>query len=297
MDNYVIFSAARTGSTYLAGAVAKQIRCLEPNLFYGGELFHWEEYFQLSPSATVGPGALSMLEKNPLLLDEYEQSQPKGEATHIFMGKGGYLERNNRETEWNERAPVNFRRAWEESQRRLTLLENSYFPWVIKVHANHLHCLDMFRFNRLVQRDNTKTVLLYRSFLWDWFLSYVAVRRTGIFQQSQRGNEWNKPELKTDILSKDFLQTWYIHAREFLNMALSYRRLADHIVPYEGFSGDPRRDAGSITGIDLFPDAPHQVKLWNKKEKEQMIANIDEVKTLFLAYCKVLGYSGGKMFL
>jgi hypothetical protein len=27
-----------------------------------------------------------------------------------------------------------------------------------------------------------------------------------------------------------------------------------------------------------------------------MIANIDEIKKLFLAYCKALGYSGGKLF-
>lgn len=297
MDNYIIFSAARTGSTYLAGAIAKQVRCIEPNLFYGGELFHWEEYFQLGPSATVGPGALGQLEKKPSLLDEYEQTQPKGVATHVVMGEGGRLELNTRETKWVERAPVNFRRAWEESQRRLSLLENSYFPWVIKIHAEHLHCLDVLRLNRLIQRGNTKIILLYRSALWDWFLSWAAVRQTGIFQQTQQGAEWNKPEFKAEVMSKDFLQTWYVHAREFLNMALSYRRWVDHVVPYESFSGDPLRDAGNITGIGLFPDAPHQVKLWSKKEKEQMIANLDEIKTLFLAYCKVLGYSGGKMFL
>ncbi|MGD9172144.1 MAG: hypothetical protein PVI97_19160 [Candidatus Thiodiazotropha sp.] len=296
MHNYIILSAARTGSTYLTSAISKQIRCMEPNLFYGGEFFNWREYFQLNRAGVAGPGSLD-IEDNPQVLEEYEQTQPTGEGYHVYLGEGGRLISEHRETEWNERAPVNFRRAWEESQRRLTLLDNCDYPWVIKVHPEHLRCMDMRRFDRLVQRDNTKVVLLYRSSLWDWFLSWVAVQRTGIFQQSQQEQEWNKPEIQAVELRPSIMKNWYITARELVNISLSYRNQTDHIITYESFSGDPKRDAGSVTGIGLFPEhAAHPVKLWSKEEKEQMIANIDEIKKLFLAYCKALGYSGGKLF-
>lgn len=297
MHNYVVFSAARTGSSYIAGAIAKQIGCLEPNVFYGGELLRWDEYFQLSPPAQPGPGKLLMLEHDPTQLYEYDQTRPQGVGIHFFMGDQGRLMRVTRETGWEERAPVSFRRAWEESQRRLSTLENSYYPWVIKVHPEHLQCLDMYRFNEMIGRETTKVVILYRSFLWDWFLSWVALRKTGVFNHRQRDGDWAKPEIEATEVTKDFLRTWYMNAREFLNMVLTYRRMADHIVSYESFSGDPRTDAGRITGIDLFPDTPHQVKLWSTEEKEKMLSNLDEVKELFKAYCKLLGYASGTMYL
>jgi hypothetical protein len=85
-------------------------------------------------------------------------------------------------------------------------------------------------------------------------------------------------------------------AREFVNMAFSYRRSADYVVPYESLSGSPQRDANRITGIDLLPDLAHLVKLWTTAEKEKMISNLDEVRDTFLAYCKLLGFPDGKMF-
>lgn len=298
MDNYVIFSAARTGSTYLTAAVAKQIGVLEPNIFYGGELFRWNSYFQLSRPEVAGPGSLEGMKLQPDTIDEYDRTQPTGEGTHFFIGEGGKMMRESRETSWNEVAPVSFRRAWEESQRRLTMLDNSYFPWVIKVHPEHLDCMDKRRFDRLINNEKTKVVILYRSSLWDWFLSFVAVRRTGIFQQSQTQEDWDKPEVVEQEVSLETIRDWYGVACEFLNMAMSYRDTADHIIPYESFSGDPRRDACSITGIDLFPpNVGHTVKLWSREEKEQMIANLDEVKSTFRSYCKLLGYSGGRMFI
>jgi hypothetical protein len=297
MDNYVIFSAARTGSSYLTGAVTKQIQCVEPNVFYGGELFKWHEYFMLGTPGTMAAGGLSALESNPGQLDEYDASQPTGDNLRVALGEGGVIQRESRSTEWAEVAPVSFRRAWEEGQRRLSMLENSYFPWVFKVHPEHLECLDTVRLHSLLERDNTKVILLYRSNLWDWFLSWVAVRHTGVFQQTQRDTDWQKPETAASDLSLDFVKTWYEAAREYVNMALSYRPLAHHVVPYEGFSGDPCRDAGMITGMDIFPEVSHQVKLWSREEKEQMIANLDEVKELFLAYCKLLGYTSGRMHL
>lgn len=297
MDNYVIFSAARTGSTYLTGAVTKQIGCIDPNVFYGGELFKWDEYFMLSQPGTAGPGVMGELENDPTKLDGFDASQPQGESARIFLGDGGIAQRSIRTTSWSEVSPVCFRRSWEESQRRLTMLENSYYPWVFKIHPEHFDCLDMIRFNQLLERENTKVIFLYRSHLWDWFLSWVAVRQTGIFQQTQRDAEWNKPEITPQDISVDFMQIWYKAARSFLNISLSYRRWADHIIPYESFSGDPRRDAGSITGIDVFPETSHQVKLWDSEEKEKMIANLDEVKSIFRSYCKLLGFSGGRMYL
>ena len=297
MDNYLIFSAARTGSSYLTSAVTKQIRCLEPNTFYGGELWNWSEYFKLSQPGTVGPGGFDSLEKDPGKLNSYDSSQPQGDNPHIYLGEGGIIHRNVRATNWNEVAPVSFRRAREESQRRLTMLENSYFPWVIKIHPDHLDCLDIPRFNRLVERGNTRVVLLYRSHLWDWFLSWVAVRSTGLYQHTHKGEEWERPEVKPQQLSPTFLHTWYANACSFINMSLNYRAQADHVVAYESFSGDPRRDAGCITGLDLFPETPHQVKLWSQKDKENMIANLNEVKELFRDYCKLLGYSGGRLYL
>ena len=53
MHNYVVFSAARTGSSYITGAITEQIACLEPNVFYGGELLRWDEYCQLSPDVAA----------------------------------------------------------------------------------------------------------------------------------------------------------------------------------------------------------------------------------------------------
>ena len=154
-----------------------------------------------APPESVSPGSLAMLAKNPALLQNYEESPPSGTAMHIFMGEGGRLQRISRETSWEEHAPVSFRRAWEESQRRLTLLESSYFPWVIKVFPEHFECLDLHRFIGLLRRENTKVVVLYRSFLWDWFLSWVAVRQTGIWQQIRTDGEWEKPELASQELS------------------------------------------------------------------------------------------------
>ena len=109
-------SSERTASSYFTGALAKQIGCIEPNVFYGGEFFRWEKYFQLGPPESgVSPGSLAMLAKNPALLQNYEESPPSGTAMHIFMGEGGRLQRISRETSWEEHAPVSFRRAWEES--------------------------------------------------------------------------------------------------------------------------------------------------------------------------------------
>jgi hypothetical protein len=297
MDNHVVLSAARTGSSYFSLALAKQISVLEPNVFYGGEFFRWPEYFQLGPPTSVGPGSLPMLEKNPKLLDEYERSPPEGNALHFNMEEGGCVRRTARETTWKEVSPVSFRRAWEESQRRLALLENSYYPWVIKVFPTHLQCLDLYRFNRLLQRENTKVVILYRGFLWEWFLSSTSVRRTGIFAQTQPEGNWEKPEITARELPADSAKDWYGFAREFVNMAFSYRRLADYVVPYESLSGSPQGDANRITGIDLFPDVPHLMKLWTTEEKEKMISNLDEVRDTFLAYCKLLGFPDGKMFI
>lgn len=295
MDNYIVLSSARTASSYFTGALAKQIGCIEPNVFYGGEFFRWDEYFQLGPPASVSPGSLAMLAKNPALLENYEKSPPSGIAMHVFMSEGGRLQRISRETSWEEHAPVSFRRAWEESQRRLTLLESSYFPWVIKVFPEHFECLDLYRFIGLLRRENTKVVVLYRSFLWDWFLSWAAVRQTGIWQQIRTDGEWEKPQLAPQELSLEFVGTWYKFASAFVNMLLSYRRDADHVIPYEHLTGNPQRDTYRITGIDLFPEVSHQVKLWSTEEKERMIANLDDVKDLFRAYCKLLGYPGGKM--
>ena len=63
-------------------------------------------------------------------------------------------------------------------------------------------------------------------------------------------------------------------------MVLSYRRDADHVVPYEHLTGNPQRDTYRITGIDLFPDVSHQVKLWSTEEKERMIANLETMSRI-----------------
>ena len=295
MKNYILFSGPRTGSTYFAAAIARQLSCLEPNTFEGGEYFRWAEYLQISPPSTSGPGNLLRLEQNPNEIEHFENKKPRDVAPHIYMGAGGRIERELKEITWGDRGPINFRRAWEESQRRLTLLENSYFPWVVKVHPEAFLCMDMNRFNRLVSKDTTSAVILYRSQLWDWFLSWVALRKTGVFQQSQKGGDWEKPSYEPQDLTIDFLKQWYINARDLVNMLLSYRNSADHIVAYEDLLGDPRKDAGLVTGIDLFPDIPHQVKLWTTEEKEKMISNLDEIKSVFMSYCKIMGYPSGEM--
>lgn len=300
MKNYILFSAPRTGSTYFAAAIAKQLSTLEPNTFDGGEYFRWSEYLQLGAPGTTSPGNLGQLEMQPELIEEYENTKPRAEAPYICMGEGGIIEPERIETTWGDRGSVSFRRAWEESQRRLTLLENSYFPWVVKVHAEVLNCMDMRRFNRLVDESNTCAVILYRSNMWDWFLSWVALRKTGIFQKSQRGGgggEWdNKPEVVAQDLSADFVKQWYGNARDFVNMVLSYRSVADHIIDYEELTGEAKMDAGFVTGIGLYPENTQTpVKLWSREEKEKMISNIDEIKTIFSYYCKILGYPDGKL--
>jgi hypothetical protein len=211
------------------------------------------------------------------------------------MGKDGRIHREFRDTLWEEHQPVSFLRAWEESQRRLSLLESTPFSWVIKVFPEHFHCLDLHRFQQLLQRNNTKVIILYRNFMWDWLLSWTALRQTGVFQETKIDSDWKKPDITAKNLSLDFIETWYGFAHEFVNMCYSYRRSADHVVAYENFTGNPQRDAYRITGIDLFPEVVHQVKLWSTKEKESMISNIGEVKARFLIYCRLLGFPNGKL--
>jgi hypothetical protein len=67
------------------------------------------------------------------------------------------------------------------------------------------------------------------------------------------------------------------------------------VIRYEDLTGNPATDAGFVTGIGLFPNVTHQVKLWSKEDKEKMIGNMDEVRSLFEAYCKILGYPDGNM--
>jgi hypothetical protein len=158
----------------------------------------------------------------------------------------------------------------------------------------HLECIDMYRLNKLIQKDSTALVIVYRSFLWDWFLSSIAVKQSGIWNESSK--TWSKPEVVPSAISQDLVAEWYVYARQFVNLALTYRRWAERVVPYEQFSGDPRRDACDLTGINLFPErTEHLTKLWTIEEKESMVSNLDELKTVFLSYCKLLGVPGGKL--
>ena len=193
MDNYTLLSSARTGSSYFSSALAKQIGCIEPNVFYGGEFFRWDEYFQLGPPTSVSTGSLGMLAKDPALLQKYRGVSAFGHCHACLHGRGRTPAADLARDIVGGARPGQFPKGLGGEPAPAHATGIQLFPWVIKVFPEHFECLDLHRFIALLRRENTKAVVLYRSFLWDWFLSWAAVRQTGIFQQHRADGGWEKP--------------------------------------------------------------------------------------------------------